>query len=127
MPGLGEFAAVAAGGAIGAVMRFGALLASTRLLPAGFPWGTLLVNVSGSLLMGVAYVLLLERGVLPPVWRSFLTAGVLGAFTTFSAFSMDALALLQAGAPGRALAYVLASVGVCLMAAALGVMMARAL
>ena len=125
MPVAGELGAIAAGGALGALLRYGAMAGAARLLPGAFPWGTLLVNVSGSLLMGAVYVSLLERGVLPAPWRAFLAVGLLGAFTTFSTFSLDALALMAGGAPGRAAVYVLASVVVCLLAAAAGMVLAR--
>ncbi len=125
MPAGIEWVAVAVGGAAGAMMRHAATLGAARMLPGGFPWGTLLVNVTGSLLMGAVYVLLIERGLLPPVWRSFLAVGLLGAFTTFSAFSLDALALFEAGAPVRAAVYVVASVVVCILAAMAGIGLAR--
>lgn len=121
-----ELAAVASGGAIGAVLRYVATDAARVWLPAHFPWGTLLVNVTGSLLMGLAFVLLIERGILPPAWRSFLIIGVLGAFTTFSAFSLEALQLISQGAFARAASYIVASVGVCLAAAMVGIWLGRA-
>jgi len=121
----GEWTAVAAGGALGALMRHGATMAAAQWLPRGFPWGTLAVNVLGSLLMGVAFVLLVERGLVAPAWRVFFTVGLLGAFTTFSAFSMDALALFGTGATARAMLYILASVATCLAAALAGIIMAR--
>ena len=121
----GEWVAVAAGGALGALMRHGATTAAAQWLPRGFPWGTLTVNVLGSLLIGVAFVLLVERGILAPAWRTFFTVGLLGAFTTFSAFSLDALALFGTGAAGRAVLYVLVSVVTCLAAALAGIMITR--
>lgn len=124
MPGFNEWIAVAGGGAIGATMRYGAFLWAERL-PRGFPWGTLLVNVIGSVLIGIAFVLLVERGMLSPVWRSFITVGLLGAFTTFSAFSLDAVMLFNAGEVLRACFYILASVALCLMAAILAIMLTR--
>lgn len=127
MPGALELMAIAGGGALGALLRHLTGLAVHGLLGRGFPWGTLVVNLTGSLAMGLAYVLLVERGLLPDAWRSFLTVGLLGAFTTFSTFSLDTIALVGADAPGRALAYVLASVGLCVLAAWLGVIMARTL
>lgn len=121
----GEWMAVAAGGALGALMRHGAMSAAAQWLPRGFPWGTLAVNVVGSLLMGIAFVLLVERGMLAPAWRAFFTVGLLGAFTTFSAFSLDALALYGTGAVARATLYVLTSVLTCLAAALAGIMITR--
>lgn len=125
MPVPGEWIAVAGGGALGALLRYGATVSVARWLPGAFPWGTLAVNVAGSLLMGIAVVLLTERGLLTPAWRTFVTVGLLGGFTTFSAFSLDALNLLGQGALLRAGAYVLVSVVICIAAAALGVLLAR--
>ena len=111
--------AVALGGAVGAVGRYG-LSAWVQGLGAGFPWGTLSVNVSGSLLMGVLAGLL-QRGIVPPEFQALAAVGILGSFTTFSAFSLEALQLLQAGAWVRASAYVAGSVLLGLAAVALGV------
>ena len=92
-----------------------------------FPWGTLLVNVLGSCAIGVLYVLISERMVLTEQWRALLVVGYLGAFTTFSTFSLDALLLLQEGRVLPALAYVGTSVLLCLAGAWLGMMLMRAL
>lgn len=101
---------VAIGGAIGSVLR--ALTVSA----VGAPLGTLVVNVVGSALMGVLFVALSTRTQLSPL----LLTGVLGGFTTFSAFSLDALKLWQSGQAPQALAYVAASVLLSLSAVALG-------
>lgn len=122
---VGEYLAVAAGGAIGAMLRYGATAAVTHWLPRGFPWATLGVNVIGSLLMGVAFVLLVERGTVPAAWRLFLTVGLLGAFTTFSTFSLDALALYESGAGIRATLYIAVSVVTCLLATLAGIIITR--
>jgi CrcB protein len=122
---VGEYLAVAAGGAIGAVMRYGATVAAAHWLPRGFPWATLGVNVIGSLLMGAAFVLLVERGAATGVWRLFVTVGLLGAFTTFSTFSLDAIALYETGAGLRATVYIAASVVTCLLAALAGIFITR--
>jgi len=127
MPGLSEWLAVAGGGAIGATARYGTFLWAERALPRGLPWGTLLVNIIGSLLIGIAFVLLVERGFLSPAWRQFFTVGLLGAFTTFSAFSLDAVMLFNAGEAVRAFAYVLTSVMVCILAAMLAIFLTRSL
>jgi CrcB protein len=92
---------------------------------AGLPLGTVLVNVLGSFLMGLLAALLAEGPSASQPWRLFLTTGVLGGFTTFSAFSLDALALWQRGETGLALAYVLGTVLLSLAAIALGVAAAR--
>lgn len=118
--------AVAVGGAIGAVARHGLSLATTRLLGAGFPWGTLLVNLLGCAAIGVAFVLLDERPGSPTL-RALLMTGLLGGFTTFSAFALEAHGLAETGALGRATGYVLASVLLCLAGCWLGIALARRL
>ncbi len=113
--------AVAIGGALGAMGRYGV---TAHLLPASagrVPLGTLTVNVVGSFLMGVFFVLIVERGLLSPEWRSVITAGMLGAFTTFSTFSLEAFLLWQHGHTQVALIYVVVSIVACLAAVALGI------
>jgi CrcB protein len=122
-----QMLAIAAGGAIGALLRYWTSIAVHGRLGMAFPYGTLAVNVLGSLLMGFLYIWLIERMAAGPALRAFLLVGVLGAFTTFSTFSMETLNLLEAGHPGKALANVLVSVVVCVTAAALGVLAARQL
>jgi CrcB protein len=117
--------AVAAGGALGAVLRYAVSTGVQRWLGAGFPWGTLTVNALGSLLMGVLYVLLTERTSASPATRAFLVVGLLGAFTTFSTFSIETLTLVEAGRQLRALTNVLASVVICVVAAWIGVVLGR--
>ena len=119
--------AIAAGGALGALLRYWTSTAIHSRLGAGFPYGTLTVNVLGSLLMGFLYIWLLDRFATGPALRAFLLIGVLGAFTTFSTFSLETLNLMEAGHPGKALANVLLSVSVCIAAAGLGVFTARQL
>jgi len=118
---------IAAGGALGAVLRYWTVLAVHNRLGTNFPYGTLAVNVLGSLLMGFLYIWLLERFVASPAMRGFLLVGILGAFTTFSTFSIETLNLIEAGHTGRALANVLLSVSVCVVAAGVGVYTARQL
>src|SRR5690606_12899265 len=112
--------AVALGGAIGALARYWMTTAITVVAGNRFPWGTLSVNVLGALLMGILYVVVDERMPSGGPWRALLITGGLGAFTTFSTFSIDALLLLQHGRVITALAYVLSSVVVCLLAVAVG-------
>ena len=117
---------VAAGGAIGAVLRYLVVAGSLRLTGPGFPAGTMAVNVAGSFLMGLAAVALMER--FPGSWRMaapFLMTGVLGGFTTFSAFSLDALYLLERGRWAAAAVYVGGSVALSVAALAAGLALAR--
>ena len=118
---------IAAGGALGAVMRFMVSNAVYSVAGRDFPYGTLAVNVLGSLLMGALYVLLVERLTDAVEWRAFLLIGVLGAFTTFSTFSMETVALLEGGEPVRALMNILLSVTVCVMATWVAVVAVRQL
>ena len=122
-----QILAIAAGGAVGALLRYWTSTAVHSRLGMAFPYGTLVVNVLGSLLMGFLYVWLIDRMAAGPALRAFLLIGVLGAFTTFSTFSMETLNLMEAGHPGKALANVLVSVIVCVTAAGLGVLAARQL
>jgi len=96
--------AVSAGGAIGALARYG-LTAAFPAGPGGFGWAVFAVNVAGCLLIGVLMVAITEVWRAHPLVRPFLGVGVLGGFTTFSAYVMDAHAALSAGAPRTALAY----------------------
>lgn len=102
--------AIAAGGALGAVGRYLAVLAMGRWLGTDFPWGTLTVNVAGGLAMGLLAGLGAHAWQPSPDLRAFLLTGLLGGFTTFSAFSLDVALLWERGEMAAALAYVLASV-----------------
>ena len=114
---------VALGGAIGSVARFLSVSALARLLPPGFPYGTLAVNVVGSFAMGALAVWLAERGAMRAA--PFLMTGFLGGFTTFSAFSLDAVRLWQDGDPRVAALYVSLSVGASVLALVCGMVLAR--
>ena len=118
---------IAIGGAFGAVFRYGASLGVYSLLGRGFPYGTLFVNVTGSLLMGLLSVLFLERYNIVPEWRAAILVGLLGSFTTFSTFSMETLALLEQGDISRASLNIVLSVVVCLLAVWAGVIIGRQL
>ena len=115
---------VFAGGGLGAMARHGVNRAGLALLGPGFPWWTLAVNVLGSFLIGLLAGLsgAMEAG---PNARLFLVTGFLGGFTTFSAFSLDALTLWQRGALLQAGLYVAASVILSLFAAAAGLLVTR--
>ena len=108
---------VAFGGAGGALCRYGMTNLINHYVQSHFPFATLAVNAIGSFVMGVMYVVILERMVLHPDWRSVIIVGFLGAFTTFSTFSLEAVNLLQHGYLGTALAYMLLSVLICITAA----------
>ncbi|UTA49576.1 fluoride efflux transporter CrcB [Simiduia sp. 21SJ11W-1] len=113
--------AIAAGGALGAVARYAVNLWLYPVFEQRVPLPTLMVNLVGSALMGVAYVWLIERGSYHPVLRHLLMTGFLGAFTTFSAFSLDAFSLMRNGATLMALGYVLLSVTSCIIAVSLAI------
>jgi CrcB protein len=98
------------GGGIGAALRHGVNLGSARLFGTAFPYGTLTVNVVGSLAMGALAADFAFKGDASQHWRLFLTTGILGGFTTFSAFSLDAVVLYERGELGAAALYVLTSV-----------------
>jgi len=122
---LTQILAIAVGGAIGAVMRYWVSTGVYDLLGRGFPYGTLVVNVVGSLLMGFLYVLLLERMALSPELRAALLIGVLGAFTTFSTFSIETLNLIEQADFVKAGLNVLISVVACVGAAWIGLIIGR--
>jgi len=122
-----QLLAIAGGGALGAIFRFGLSNSVHRLLGRDFPYGTLVVNTVGSLLMGLCFVLLVERMAVSAEWRSALLVGLLGAFTTFSTFSFETLALFNAGAPIKALVNIMMSVMLCLLATWLGMTLGRQL
>lgn len=117
--------AIAGGGALGAVFRFWCASAIYAWLGRGFPYGTLAVNIFGSFLMGMLFVLLLERVTVSIEVRSALLVGFLGAFTTFSTFALETLTLIEEGASVKALANILASVVACIVAAYLGIALGR--
>lgn len=104
------FVAVFLGGGLGAAARHGVNLLSAQLVSSRFPWGTLIINVLGSLLIGVLAELFALRTQLPQPMRLFLITGVLGGFTTFSAFSLEVGLLMERGQMFAAAGYVLASV-----------------
>lgn len=119
--------AIAAGGAVGALLRFWVSGAVYAVLGRAFPYGTLAVNVLGSLIMGYLYVVMTERMALGAEWRAFALIGLLGAFTTFSTFSIETLNLIEQAAYARALANMLLSVTACILACFVGVHFARQL
>jgi fluoride exporter len=98
------------GGGLGAAFRHGINLASVRAFGTAFPYGTLLINVTGSLIMGLVAAYFAFKGDASQNWRLFLTTGILGGYTTFSAFSLDAALLYERGEVSAAAIYVVASV-----------------
>lgn len=120
-----QLLAIAGGGAVGALMRFWVSGAVYNALGRAFPYGTLTVNVLGSFIMGVLSILMVERLASSPEARAFILVGFLGAFTTFSTFSIETVNLMGEGQYLRALLNVLISVVLCVVAAFLGVMLAR--
>jgi CrcB protein len=117
---------IAIGGALGAVLRYVVSMQMIRWSGPGFPWGTLTVNFVGSLLMGVFAALLLRRGDAGlSQFAPFLMTGILGGFTTFSAFSLETLVLIERGRPGLALAYAGGSVVAGLAAVFAGIWLFR--
>ena len=113
------------GGAIGAGLRYLIGNLAIRFLGVSFPWATLFVNIAGSLLMGILIGVLARRTGTPNEVRIFLATGLLGGFTTFSAFSLDAISLWQRGESASAAGYVLASVIFSLLALFIGLMIVR--
>lgn len=116
---------IAAGGAVGASMRHLVGLAALRLMGPGFPWGTLAINIVGSFAMGVLIELLARRVGASAELRLFVATGILGGFTTFSAFSLDVAVLWERGAQLAAAGYVTASVAGAIAALFAGLMIVR--
>ena len=118
---------VALGGAIGSALRHLTNIAGLRLLGPGFPWGTFAVNIAGSFAMGLLVELLARRFGASEGLRLFLATGILGGYTTFSAFSLDTIVMAERGEVGMAMLYVAASVGLALIALIAGLALARTL
>jgi CrcB protein len=120
-----QLAAVAIGGAAGAMMRW--LMASgvQKMAGGAFPWGTFAVNALGSFLLGFLFVWLIERSTAGELLRLAVTVGFLGAFTTFSTYSLESVRLLQEGAFSLAFANIAGQVLLCLLLTWLGVQLAR--
>jgi CrcB protein len=118
---------VAIGGAIGSLLRYYVGLGSLRLMGPGFPWGTLVVNVVGCFIIGVFAEMIARRFNASVELRLLLITGFLGGFTTFSAFSLDAISLFERGAVFAGGIYIAASVGLSMMAVMAGLGLMRVL
>jgi fluoride exporter len=120
-----SFVIVFVGGGLGAALRHGVNLLVSALTGANFPFGTLAINVLGSFLMGVIVGYFTFQGASTQHWRLFLTTGILGGFTTFSAFSLETVLLYERGQPATAAVYVLASVGLAIAGLVAGLSLLR--
>ena len=116
---------IAAGGATGALLRYWVSNSVYALFGRAFPYGTLSVNVTGSILMGLCYVMLFERLDVGVQWRAGLMIGMLGAFTTFSTFSIETLNMLESGDQVRAVLNILLSVTLCIIGCWAGMVIGR--
>jgi CrcB protein len=122
-----QLISIAIGGAIGALCRYGMSNGVYLLLGRSFPYGTLAVNIVGSIIMGSAYVMMIERMDVSPGLRAGITIGLLGAFTTFSTVSIETLNLLESGETFKAGLNILLSVTLCVSGCWLGMILGRQL
>ncbi|HKQ29717.1 MAG TPA: fluoride efflux transporter CrcB [Burkholderiales bacterium] len=122
-----QLLAIGVGGAVGSVLRYWLSTAVHTAVGRGFPYGTLAVNVIGCFAMGLLFVVFVERLTEATVWRAGLLTGVLGGFTTFSAFSIETFSLLEQGEPAKAATNAVLSVLLCIAATWLGVVLGRQL
>lgn len=118
---------IAVGGAGGALLRYWISNATHMLLGRGFPFGTLTVNLIGSILMGFLYIYLYERLDTSPELRAGIMIGLLGAFTTFSTFSLETLNLFEAGEHIKATINIVSSVLLCILGCWFGILLGRQL
>ena len=119
--------AVAVGGALGSIARYALSTWIFDISSHKFPYATLAVNVLGSFFMGILFVIIVEKAALPTEMRSLLMIGFIGAFTTFSTFSLDALGLWQNGHIFMSVVYMLATVILCLIAISSAIWLTRLL
>jgi CrcB protein len=113
------------GGGLGAATRHGINLATARVLGTAFSYGTLLINITGSFIMGLVATYFAFKGGASQHWRLFFTTGILGGYTTFSAFSLDAALLYERGQIGMAALYVIASVAISIVGLFAGLALVR--
>jgi CrcB protein len=119
--------AVMLGGGLGAGMRYGVNMSAVKLLGAGFPWATLFVNISGSLVIGILTGIFALTWQPSPEMKAFLITGILGGYTTFSAFSLDTVTLWEGGAGTTALIYIIVSFACSIAALFIGLTAVRML
>jgi len=122
-----QLLAIAGGGAVGASLRYFISQKVHQWLGINFPYGILVVNVLGCLLMGVLAALMIERLDVSPIWRGAILIGFLGGFTTFSSFSIDTIRLYEQGQMLSAGLYVVLSVLLCLSATMFGIVLGRSI
>jgi len=120
-----QIVSIAIGGATGALLRFWMSSGIHSFLGRGFPYGTLVVNVSGSFVMGFLYVFILEKMEINTEWQAALMIGLLGAFTTFSTFSIETMNLIEAGDISKAGLNIILSVSLCLIGCWMGMVLGR--
>ena len=125
MPLWTSFLVVFLGSGIGGMLRHGVGLLALRVTGASFPWGTLVINVVGSALMGLMIGLFAARSINDPELRLFVTTGLIGGFTTWSTFSLDIVTLWERGEIGSAIAYAAASIVLSLTVLAIALLAAR--
>ena len=118
---------IALGGATGAVSRYLLATWAHGLWEGKMPVGTLMVNMLGSFAIGIVYVLVVERQIIHPDWRGVLMVGFLGAFTTFSTFSLETISLMEDGHIAHALVYMLGSAILCVVMAGTAIQLTRIL
>jgi CrcB protein len=122
---VGQLVAIACGGAIGALSRFGLQQWLATIYNGRFPLAIFVANSIGSLCLGLFYVLIVEKGIVPEVWRPFLIIGLIGAFTTFSTFSLDSIRLIEEGNWSMALGNNVANLVAGLVGAYVGMSIGR--
>lgn len=122
---MNQVVAIAVGGALGALSRYWMVGFVSRLFERNFPYGTLAVNVVGSFLIGIGYIVIVQRLQVASEWHAVLMVGFIGAFTTFSTFSLETVSLMQEGRLMAAFIYIFSSVLVCLLATMAGILLAK--
>lgn len=118
---------IAIGGALGSMIRYASVSYLTPMFSFKFPFGTFIVNIVGSFLIGVAYVLLIEKSNVSPMYRMFFMTGFLGGYTTFSSFSLEMMQLWQEGYVLNSMLYAIGSVVIGLLMVFAGVLITQKL